>query len=172
MPRVTIWGLIISDNNANAWSWSDPAVLWGTLFGVGWLPKAPGTWGSIVAAVIWWFFLAELNRLTQVSIVAIYFLSGWWAASQISRRYHVDDAAQIVADEVAGLWLGLVWAPKVWWVLLLVFVAFRILDIFKPGPIGWLDRNVHGGIGVMADDFLAGFCIAVCLILVGEAGWL
>lgn len=102
----------------------------------------------------------------QLVIVAAYFVLGWWVSERITRRYAVSDAPEIVADEVAGMWLALVFAPQsVLWVGIGI-LAFRILDIAKPGPIGWLDRNLKGGLGVMLDDMLAG------LLVCGLLAWL
>ena len=80
----------------------------------------------------------------------------WWTAQRICTRHGLKDASQIVADEVAGMWLALLFLPAVWWLVLLAFGLFRLLDIAKPGPIGWMDRQLPGGLGVMADDLLAG----------------
>ena len=75
-------------------------------------------------------------------------------------RLGLQDEPQIVADEVAGVWLALIFAPQVWWVALLAFGLFRYFDIVKPGVVGWLDSNVHSGLGVMADDMMAGLISA------------
>ena len=120
-----------------------------------------------MAVVFWWFILAGLPWFIQLLIVALYFASGWLASAIVARRYQVDDASEIVADEVAGMWLALIFVPQIWWGALLAFGLFRCLDILKPGPIGWLDRNVHGGLGVMLDDLLAGAVIAALCLLLG-----
>ena len=83
-------------------------------------------------------------------------MTAWWASAVVCTRFEVDDAPQIVADEVVGMWLALAFCPRLWWLVLLAFLLFRLLDVVKPGPIGWLDREVHGGLGVMLDDVLAG----------------
>ena len=135
---------------------SDPAVIWATGFGAGWLQPAPGTWGSIVALVLWWFFLAPLSPLVQVAVFMAYTALSFWLVARVMSRYGVHDAGEIVADEIAGLWLALIAAPQIWWVALGGFVLFRVLDIAKPWPVGWLDRNVPGVWGVMLDDLAAG----------------
>ena len=61
------------------------------------------------------------------------------------------------------MWLALAFLPPIWWLVLLAFGLFRLLDILKPGPIGWLDREVKGGLGVMLDDLLAGGVVAIVL---------
>ena len=154
--KFPIRGINISDSQTNPLKTSDPALLWASFFGVGYLKPAPGTWGSVAALVVWWFAIAPLNLEWQLGIIVVYFLSGWWASSVITRRYHIDDASQIVADEVVGMWLALLLLPHIWWVALLALLLFRALDIAKPGLIGWLDRELKGGLGVMADDVIAG----------------
>ena len=96
-------------------------------------------------------------------ICAAYFISGWVCSTLVTRTFGVDDASEIVADEVAGMWLALAFLPTLWWLVLLAFALFRLLDILKPGPIGWLDREVKGGLGVMLDDLLAGAVVGIVL---------
>ena len=143
-----------------------PSVFWLTAFGLGFLRPAPGTWGSLGGLVFWWFFLAQLSVLTQLLIIVGYFLLSWWLCSRLINRLGLQDEPQIVADEVAGVWLALIFAPQVWWVALLAFGLFRYFDIAKPGVVGWLDTNVHSGLGVMADDMMAGFISAGIIWLV------
>jgi phosphatidylglycerophosphatase A len=153
-----------------------PDVLWASGLGLGFLPRAPGTWGSIGAVVVWWLLLAELPTDVQLGIACIYFFTGWWCSSRITNHFKVDDASEIVADEIAGMWVALALLPKLWWVALLALGLFRWLDIRKPGPIGWLDRTYKGGLGVMADDLLAGMTTATVLyftlLALQSFGWL
>ena len=135
-------------------------MLWLTAFGLGFLRPAPGTWGSLGGLIFWWFFLAGLSVLTQLLIIAGYFCISWWLCSRLINRLGIQDEPQIVADEVAGVWLALIFAPQVWWVALLAFGLFRFFDIAKPGVVGWFDENVHSGLGVMADDMMAGLISA------------
>lgn len=133
-----------------------PDVVWATAFGLGFLKPAPGTWGSAGGLAVWWFWLSALPPWQQGLIIVVYFLAGWWCSERVGSRHQIKDASAIVADEVAGMWLALMLMPRLWWVALCAFLLFRLLDIAKPGPIGWLDRTVGGGLGVMADDLLAG----------------
>ena len=144
-------------------SLKDPRVVWATGLGVGFARPAPGTWGSAAALLVWWFALADLDAVVQIVVTAVYFLSGWWASATVCSQYDIADAPEIVADEIAGMWLALVFVPKVWWLVAAAFVLFRVLDITKPGPIGKLDREVHGGLGVMLDDILAGATVAIVM---------
>ena len=96
-------------------------------------------------------------------IVAAYFLLSWRLCNVVIAHLGVKDEPQIVADEVAGMWLALVWLPQSFGWALAAFVLFRLADIFKPGPIGLLDRRMHSGLGIMADDMLAGALCAALL---------
>ena len=138
-------------------------VLCASGLGLGFLKPAPGTWGSLGGLVIWWFWLAQLPVLAQLAIAAGYFVLGWLSSASIARVFAVDDASEIVADEVVGMWLALALLPAVLWLAGLAFALFRLLDIAKPGPIGWLDRHVKGGLGVMLDDVAAGLVTGIVL---------
>ena len=150
----------------------DPTLLWATGLGVGFARPAPGTWGSLAALGVWWFVLAPLSIWLQLLICAAYFVSGWWSSHRVCLTYGVEDASEIVADEVAGMWLALSAVSVVCmgdpslWLALFAFATFRALDILKPGPIGWLDRELHGGLGIMADDMVAGAVSGVLVICV------
>lgn len=139
----------------------DPCVLIATGLGSGLLPRAPGTWGSLLAAIAWWG-LAGLSLPIQISITVVCFLLGCWSVQKVVDRFEVGDAGEIVIDEVAGMWLTLWMVPAGWWVVV-GFVFFRIFDILKPWPVSWLDRHVHGGLGVMADDIAAAVYAAIVL---------
>ena len=145
-----------------------PSVLWLTFFGAGLLRPAPGTWGSVVALAGWWWGLSEWSVLNQGLVVVVYTLVSWWVCAKFLHRTGLHDEPQIVADEVAGLWLALLFVPVTWWAGLLAFALFRLFDIAKPSLIGWLDRNTKGGLGVMADDLAAG--LAAGLIVAALAG--
>ena len=134
----------------------DPAVVWSTGFWSGFAPKAPGTVGSVLAAVIWWLWLAPLSVGSQLIVLVAYVGISVALAARVMRRYQVKDAPQIVSDEFAGLWLALLGAPQTWFAVVLGFAAFRLFDVWKPWPVGWLDRNVAGAWGVMLDDLAAG----------------
>ena len=142
-----------------------PDVLWASFFCVGFLRPAPGTWGSAAAALVWFGLLAGLPALWQAGLCVIYFVVSWWCSHCVCQRYGVHDASEIVADEVIGMWLAL-WLIQLqfelnWITLVAAFLLFRVLDVAKPGPVGWLDRQVDGGLGVMLDDVLAGLLTGI-----------
>jgi phosphatidylglycerophosphatase A len=137
-------------------SFADPAVFLATGFASGFLRPAPGTWGSLVALVIWWVLLAGLAWHWQLAVVVATVAVGTWVTHVVARRYGVHDDPRIVIDEFAGLWLALLGAPATLLAGLAGFVLFRLLDIAKVWPVGWADRRVSGAVGVMLDDLLAG----------------
>ena len=137
-----------------------------TWFGSGLIPKAPGTWGSLAALPFAWG-LWSLGGAVAVGLGAVVvFLLGWAAADLYMKRTGEHDPGRIVIDEVAGQWLTLLLVPPDWLLYGLGFALFRLFDIAKPWPIGWLDRRVGGGFGVMIDDILAGlYALAVLAAL-------
>jgi phosphatidylglycerophosphatase A len=148
---------------------SKTAALLATWFGAGLLPKAPGTWGSLAAipfglALSWlggpWLLLAA---------AAAIFLAGIWAGGRYAEERGIADPSAVVIDEVAGQWIALAPALLNPWLIALAFLAFRVFDIVKPWPVGWLDRELKGGLGIMADDVLAGVYGAV--VVWGVAEW-
>ncbi len=98
---------------------------------------------------------------------------GVWAAERAERIYGEDDG-RIVIDEVLGQLLTLApllfWGPASLFGLVTGFVTFRVLDIWKPGPVGWAERHFEGGVGVVADDVVAGALGAVVMAALAAAG--
>lgn len=135
---------------------ANPAVLLATVFGIGWLPVAPGTWGSLIALPLgWWLMMAGGIPALSGAIVVV-FAVGVWACAGYSKATSTHDARACVIDEVVGQWIVLLVVPLNPLIYVGAFVAFRFFDILKPWPTGWVDRNIHGGTGVMLDDVLAG----------------
>ena len=125
-----------------------------TWFGVGFLPIAPGSWGSLAALPFAWA-ITSLWGIPGLGVAAaIAFLGGWWAAAIVAKASAVEDPGSIVIDEVAAQWLVLLAAPPAPLPYALAFVLFRIFDIWKPWPARWAERHVKGGLGVMLDDLL------------------
>ena len=127
-----------------------------TWFGVGKLPAAPGTFGSLAALPLAWLLANYGGVLALAAAGVVVFGVGWWASSIYVGTTGIDDPGPVVIDEVAGQWLTLLAAaPGVWWHWLAGFVLFRFFDIVKPWPVGWADKRIKGGFGVMFDDILA-----------------
>lgn len=143
-----------------------PASLACTWFGCGLMPVAPGTWGSAAALPLAWGMAWWGGSLTVALASLLCALVGWWAASVYVRRTGVDDPCEIVIDEVAGQWLVLAAIPPEPMLYLAGFLVFRIMDITKPWPARWADRNIHGGLGVMLDDMLAAAYGAVVMTVI------
>lgn len=152
------------------------ALVVATGAGAGYSPFAPGTAGSVVGLLLFWPLASLSLPLYAVTLVGTVCV-GIWAAEQMCRLWSTQDDGRIVVDEIAGqlitlaplLFLGR--AHSFGWVVT-GFVLFRCLDVWKPGPVRWLDQNLHGGAGVVLDDVLAGVFGAVglgVLVLASEA---
>lgn len=133
-----------------------------TGFFLGKAPKAPGTVGTFAALPFIWGF-QFLNDYTYMIMAFVLTVFAVVIAQLYETTFEVHDSSEIVIDEVAGFVVAMTWLPLTWQSLLLAFVIFRILDSLKPFPIGWLDRRVEGGLGVVADDIVAGIITNVAL---------
>jgi len=161
------------------------AALWiATAGGVGFGPWAPGTWGALLAVLAFVLGLPSLGVLPYALIVALVTGVGIWASNAVEPWMGKADDGRIVIDEVAGqlislaplvglhgLALGRLHLPQAlasgesalgagvdayWLLVVTAFVAFRWFDIRKPGPVKWAEQRFKGGLGVMADDIVAG----------------
>ena len=142
-----------------------PARLVASGLGVGFLPRAPGTWGSAAALVAGAALLAGGGQLALGAGAVLAIVAGLWAIPHAGGE---ADPGWVVIDEVAGMWLAMLPLPRPEPLgLLAAFALFRLFDIAKPGPIGAVDR-IPGRLGVMGDDVLAGVAAAV---LVGVLQW-
>ncbi len=131
-------------------------------FGAGLSPKAPGSVGTIVAVLIY-LVLPSMPPIIYAGLVLLSFFFGIWICGKTAEDLGVHDHGGIVWDEFVGYWITMFMAPSgLFWVLL-GFVLFRLLDIFKPWPIKWADKELAGGLGIMLDDVLAGIMAALCM---------
>lgn len=135
-----------------------------TGLGSGLAPKAPGTVGSLAALPLC-VLMSGVSPLTGLLLIGLISLLGCYVSHVTSRDLGEHDHGGIVIDEWAGMLLTFWAVPLSGPVLLLGFVVFRILDILKPWPIRWCDQKVHGGVGIMLDDIVAGGL--ACLVLHG-----
>lgn len=133
-------------------------------FGVGLVPRAPGTVATVLAAAAGWW-LSPLPMAIRAALVAAMALAGIRICGESARRLGEHDHSAIVWDEIVGfLAVTLVLpAQPLWWVA--AFVLFRLFDIAKPWPVGYLDRRIGGGIGIMLDDLAAAGATAICVML-------
>ncbi len=134
--------------------------------GLGRAPRAPGTVASFAAVLVGAAALLAAPWALLAAAAVLATLGGVWA---IRAAGATGDPGWVVIDEVAGQWITLLAVPRVtlpW--LAAAFVLFRLLDITKPGPVGWADRR-HGAVWVMADDVIAGMIGAALLLGAGAA---
>jgi phosphatidylglycerophosphatase A len=129
-----------------------PALLLSTAFGVGYIPFAPGTFGSAVGLLLW--ALLPQSAYVQGGAIVILFVAGSWSGSVAERHFGRSDPGHVVIDEVMGMLITLFLNPVGWAGAWFGFLLFRAADIVKPYPANRLER-LHGGIGVMADDGMA-----------------
>lgn len=137
-----------------------------TFFGAGLSPKAPGTAGTLaslpVGLLVLFYFGMETLFILTLAITVI----GIFEVNKYEKTTGIHDQQEIVIDEAAGMWLSLMIAYSTATTLtfdyalestiVLSFLGFRLFDIWKPSTIGWIDRELKGGLGVMLDDVLAG----------------
>src|SRR3954466_4281736 len=144
---------------------SHPAHFLALGFGSGLAPWAPGTFGTFAGWVLYLVLALVLPPVVIAFLAIPLFFLGVWACGVTGRDLGVQDHGAMVWDEmVAFLPLAAI-ASATWWLQAIVFVIFRLLDIWKPYPIGLVDRNVKGGLGVMLDDAIAASYAYVCFIL-------
>ncbi|HYN86800.1 MAG TPA: phosphatidylglycerophosphatase A [Pyrinomonadaceae bacterium] len=154
---------------------ADYAALAVATCGVGLIPLAPGTWGSAVGVGLYLlvrdatgraFASGSLRTTAALLVVIAVTLAGTWAATRAERLLGKKDPGAVVVDEVAGQLITFLFVP--WdagaWALMLGFVLFRVFDIWKPYPVRRLER-LESGLGVMADDVLAGAYAATLMSL-------
>lgn len=132
---------------------------------VGMLPKAPGTWGSLVA-ILFWLPIRGLSLLYYLALLVVLFVVGFLVSGSAEKLLNRPDAGPIVIDEILGMFITLTLAPNhpVAWAL--GFILFRVFDIAKPFPVSWFDDHLHGGIGIMMDDVMAGVYALICLQII------
>ncbi len=133
-------------------------------FGSGVGPKAPGTWGTLVAVPIFWL-MQDLSLPIYLGLVGLLTVLGIWLCDVTAKDLGVHDHPGIVWDEIAGYLITMIAAPSgwLWWVI--GFALFRLFDILKPWPVRAIDKGVDGGLGIMLDDVLAGLMALACLQL-------
>ncbi|MDP1665722.1 MAG: phosphatidylglycerophosphatase A [Methylobacter sp.] len=134
---------------------SDPVLFLAFGFGSGLAKKAPGTFGTLAAVPIYWLF-AQTNLFVYSLLTLIVTVVGIRICDIAAKKLDEHDFGGIVWDEIAGYLITLWLVPFSWQAMVLGFILFRFFDILKPWPIRWADRQVHGGLGIMLDDVLAG----------------
>jgi len=131
-------------------------------FGLGLIPKAPGTFGSLLGLPVWWFAW-DLGIPAYLAICAVVCVFGVWVCGESAKRLGVHDHGGIVWDEVVGMMLTLAFFEPSILTAVLGFGLFRLMDIAKPWPIRDIDHSLEGGLGIMLDDVLAAVYAALAL---------
>jgi phosphatidylglycerophosphatase A len=123
-----------------------------TTVGVGYIPLAPGTFGSLAGLLLW--LVIPASPLAQAAAILVVFAAGCWSAGIAERHFGRTDPGYVVIDEVMGMLITLFMNPVGWKGAAGAFLLFRIFDVIKPFPANRLEA-LHGGVGVMADDGMA-----------------
>ncbi|MCB9648800.1 MAG: phosphatidylglycerophosphatase A [Deltaproteobacteria bacterium] len=135
----------------------------GTVFGAGYSPKAPGTFGAW-AALPFGYLLGQVDLPLRLAIVAVLIAVSFPVATRYMKgKMSALDPQEIVYDEFIGVLIPIAVVPATWPWILAAFALFRLLDITKPGPVGWVDKNMKSPAGVMLDDVVAGLLAALVL---------
>ncbi|PIE67573.1 MAG: hypothetical protein CSA23_03060 [Deltaproteobacteria bacterium] len=122
---------------------------------IGYAPIAPGTFGSIVALPLCWM-IASLSTRIAIIVLLVLIAASTWVSHEAEKMAGQDDPSHVVVDEICGMAValfGFSFAPPN---IICGLAFFRLFDILKPFPIGWVDKKVSGGWGIMLDDLLAG----------------
>jgi len=153
------------DKSTDKFTLSDPIQFLALGFGSGLSPKAPGTMGTLVAIPIF-IALSFLTPLYYLAIVVVMTVLGIYICQKAADAAGVHDHGAIVWDEIAGYLITMFMIPLSWQTIVTGFILFRIFDIFKPWPISFIDKKIHGGFGIMLDDVLAGIFSLVIMHLI------
>lgn len=153
--------------------YSHPAHCIAFAGGVGLVPFAPGTYGTLLALPLAALLAAHTDVFTQVFVFIVFFGIGVWACQVTGRALGVADHGGMVWDETVAFLLVLFFTPAGWGWQLAAFVLFRFFDIVKPPPIRFYDRTLKNGFGVMFDDLIAaGYTVFVLSLAKTLMAWL
>ena len=136
-------------------------------FGCGFLPGAPGTWGSLAALPLAWAIVLIGGNITLAIAAVSLFAIGCIAADRATRGGADQDPGWVVVDEVVGQWLTVLAMPLSLVGYAIGFILFRLFDIWKPWPVRVVERRFGGGFGIMIDDVAAAL-YAVIVIVIGR----
>jgi phosphatidylglycerophosphatase A len=130
------------------------AVFVATAAYAGYFPVAPGTIGSAVGLLVYAVVRWTQSPVVEVALIAVLFAAGVWAGTTAEQYFGGIDPGPVVIDEVVGMLITLAFIPVGWPAALAGFFLFRVFDVIKPYPAGRFEQ-LHGGLGVMADDAMA-----------------
>jgi len=152
-------------NSTEKFTLSDPIQFLALGFGSGLAPKAPGTFGTL-AAIPLLLLMSPLSHSIFAALVLVMAVAGIYICQKAADAAGVHDHGAIVWDEIVGFLITMFMIPVSWASILVGFALFRLFDIFKPWPISYIDKNIHGGFGIMLDDVLAGLFALACMHLI------
>ena len=136
-----------------------------TMFYIGRIPFAPGSWASLAAVILWLNFFKNLNYLFLPIIALTLFFIGTYFSHLVLRTTDTKDPSFIVIDEWVGQWIAFSFLPVNYTIAILGFLLFRFFDISKVGPVKFFEK-LPGAWGVMADDAIAGILSMMTLLLI------
>ena len=137
-----------------------------SVFGIGFIPIASGTFGSLAGLLIG-YILYLINFNLFFIIIPLLFIFGVIASNTYQKQTGEKDSSVIVIDEVVGQLIAMIFVVDNLTLVLCSFIIFRIFDIFKPWPASYADKKMDGGLGVMLDDVFAGIYAAIVIYLIG-----
>ncbi|MGC9195507.1 MAG: phosphatidylglycerophosphatase A family protein [Syntrophobacteraceae bacterium] len=137
-----------------------------SLFGLGKSSVAPGTVATLVAGIPCFLLIGHLSAWIQSALVLALFLAGWYLSGVAEMKAGRSDPQEVVIDELCGYLVAMVGHPVSLLSIFTGFLLFRIFDIAKPWPIGFVDRKIRGGIGIMLDDVLAGIAANILGLII------
>ena len=140
--------------------------LFATAFGLGYLPKAPGTFGTL-AGVLLFYATHDLSLINYSIFVIVFIVFAIWVADGARTTFNSEDPKQVVIDEVAGFLVTMIGHSWDLRTVIAGFVLFRIFDILKPFPCGLFDKKLKGGLGIVMDDVMAGVYANVGVFVIG-----
>lgn len=129
------------------------------------MPRAPGTFGTLLAFPLYWLLQPELTSAEFLLLVALMFIIGIWACDRTGRALGATDHGGMVWDEIVAFLAVLFFTPESPYWQAAAFLLFRVFDILKPPPIRYYERTLKGGFGVMFDDIVAAFYTLVALAI-------
>lgn len=133
-----------------------------TGLGVGYIPGAPGTYGTVIAAGLY-LLIYSLPLYLYMPFCVVFVLLAIWTTAGALPLFKTKDPGPIVIDEIAGFLITMIALPFSWVNLGLGFIIFRVFDIIKPPPIRWIEKRLNGAWGVVLDDVAAGIYANVVL---------
>ncbi|OUU80206.1 MAG: hypothetical protein CBC38_02080 [Gammaproteobacteria bacterium TMED78] len=143
------------NNSDNIKVFHNPVSFLASCFGVGLSPIAPGTMGSLFG-MLFFYLTLDIGYVLQTLIFFTLIFLGSWICGESAKLLNYHDHSSIVWDEMSIMYGVLLFADSSLLDWAILFILFRLFDIWKPWPINYVDKKIGGGIGIMLDDFLAG----------------